>query len=79
MPRDALHRQHLSAWADWRLAGGRKRGLKLDCAGLTLAVYALAQTLAPRVPALAAIAMTVRRIPTASCACNATLHSPETV
>ena len=60
MPADGKHRQHLSQWLRWQRAGAGKKGLQLDCAGLSLAVYCLAQTMAADVPVLRTVALVVR-------------------
>jgi hypothetical protein len=62
MPADGKHRQHLSQWFKWWRAGRPKKGLQLDCAGLSLAVLCLARALAPAVPALERVALVVRSL-----------------
>jgi hypothetical protein len=59
MPQDAKHRQHLSKWVQWKREGSARRGLQLDCAGLTLAVYCLSHLLAALLPDLANVAFVV--------------------
>lgn len=59
MPSDAKHKQHLSCIAQWLQAGMKKKGLKMDCAGLTLAVLCLSQLLQDRFPDLAGVRMVV--------------------
>lgn len=60
MPSDAKHRQHFSCIAEWLQAGMKKKGLKMDCAGLTLAVFCFSQLLQELFPSLSAVCMAVR-------------------
>jgi hypothetical protein len=59
MSLDAKHRQHMSCLTQWLQLGAKKKGLKMDCAGLTLSIYCLAQALAREIPVLARVAMVV--------------------
>lgn len=59
MPSDAKHRQHLSCISQWLQAGMKKKGLKMDCAGLTLAALCVSQLLQSQFPALAEVRMVV--------------------
>jgi hypothetical protein len=63
MPRDAMHMQHLSNWADWYVGGAKKKGLKLDCAGRVLAIYCFAQVLSSQVTSLQRVCMVVSSKP----------------
>lgn len=59
MPSDAKHKQHLSCITQWLQAGMKKKGLQMDCAGLTLAVLCVAQLLQHQFPALSGVRMVV--------------------
>lgn len=60
LPADAKHKQHLSRLALWLQSGKKRKGLQLDCAGLTLAVFCLSQMLIESIPCLADVRMSVR-------------------
>jgi hypothetical protein len=60
MASDPKHRQHLSCLVEWRQSSAKKKGLRMDCAGLVLLCYCLAQALAVDIPELATVSMVVR-------------------
>jgi hypothetical protein len=60
MAADPKHRQHLCCLVDWQQGSAKKKGLCMDCAGLVLLCYCLAQMLATDLPALRAVSMVVR-------------------
>jgi hypothetical protein len=60
MPSDAKHRQHLSCLHQWLISGRKKKGLKMDCAGLTLAVFCITRLLSQQFPILSDVRMVVR-------------------
>ena len=60
LPADAKHKQHLSRLAIWLQTGKKRKGLQMDCAGLTLAVYCLSQMLCGSLTCLADVCMSVR-------------------
>lgn len=67
---DPKHRQHLSCLVEWQrsLASAKPKRLRMDCAGLVLLCYCLAQSLAADVPVLAQVSMVVRRSSSTSAA-----------
>jgi hypothetical protein len=60
MAADPKHRQHLCCLVDWQQGSAKKKGLCMDCAGLVLLCYCLAQMLATDLPALRDVSMVVR-------------------
>lgn len=59
LPADAKHKQHLSRLELWLQSGKKRKGLQMDCAGLTLAVFCLSQMLSESLPCLADVRMSV--------------------
>eukprot|EP00892_Ulva_mutabilis_P007215 jgi/Ulvmu1/4866/UM020_0152.1 len=59
LPADPKHKQHLSRLAIWLQSGKKRKGLQMDCAGLTLAVYCTCQLLQDSQPSLADVRMSV--------------------
>lgn len=60
LPADPKHKQHLSRLALWLQSGKKRKGLQMDCAGLTLAVFCVCHLLQDSLPALADVRMSVR-------------------
>lgn len=74
LPADAKHKQHLSRLALWLQNGKKRKGLQMDCAGLTLAVFCLSQMLTASFPCLAGVRMSVRSSCLLSQAAQEDLH-----